>query len=339
MKERIAYIDRLKGFAILLVVIGHVIQFLYCPDKFDDNAVFRFVYSFHMPLFFVLSGLVTNMKLGRIEDLYLKIKSRFFQLVVPFVFWGGILSLFIIKQKFFNIFVEPDTSLWFLLVLFEIYVISITTFYFWGRKTLKQNSYLFFLLQCLFVYFEIHLLVKISMGLFGLNLVLKYYPYFVFGLLIKEFKIIHKNKALLDFGLLMSGVLFFIFVYFWYRLPSKVPSDMDCFTKLLNNHESYRFLTAILGSLFFILLFHHFDNIQDRWLVGLGKITLSIYVMNYPLIWIFQIIFGKQVILFENSIVSLFSVFVIVFLSKYLHSLIIKIKYLNVLILGYINKK
>lgn len=177
------------------------------------------------------------------------------------------------------------------------------------------------------------------MGLLGLNLALKYYPYFVFGLLIKEFKIIHKNKALLDFGLLMSGVLFFIFVYFWYRMPSKVPSDMDCITKLLNNYESYRFLTALLGCTFFILLFHHFDKIQDRWLVGLGKITLSIYVMNYPLIWIFQIIFGKQVILFENSIVSLFSVLVIVFLSKYLHSLIIKIKYLNVLLLGYINKK
>lgn len=104
MKERIAYIDRLKGFAILLVVIGHVIQFLYCPDKFDDNAVFRFIYSFHMPLFFVLSGWVTNMKLGCIEDLYLKIKSRFFQLVVPFVFWGGAFCRCSLLSKIFSIF-------------------------------------------------------------------------------------------------------------------------------------------------------------------------------------------------------------------------------------------
>lgn len=90
MKERIVYIDRLKGFAILLVVIGHVVQFLYCPNKFDTNIVFRFIYSFHMPLFFILSGMVTNLKLGSVEELCQKVKSRFLQLVVPFVLWGGV---------------------------------------------------------------------------------------------------------------------------------------------------------------------------------------------------------------------------------------------------------
>ena len=154
MKERIAYIDRLKGFAILLVVIGHVVQFLYCPNNFDTNIVFRFIYSFHMPLFFILSGMVTNLKLGSVEELCQKVKSRFLQLVVPFVLWGGILSLFIIRQSFFNIFIEPDTSLWFLLVLFEIYVISIITFFLLGRKSWIDNTQLTFLLLCLFVYLE-----------------------------------------------------------------------------------------------------------------------------------------------------------------------------------------
>lgn len=89
MKARIAYIDNLKGFAILLVVIGHIIQFLYCPDKFDSNLIFRFIYSFHMPLFFMLSGMVTSMRLGNVGELRQKIHSRFLQLIVPFVFWGG----------------------------------------------------------------------------------------------------------------------------------------------------------------------------------------------------------------------------------------------------------
>lgn len=89
MKARIAYIDNLKGFAILLVVIGHIIQFLYCPDKFDSNLIFRFIYSFHMPLFFMLSGMVTSMRLGNVGELRQKIHSRFLQLIVPFVFWRG----------------------------------------------------------------------------------------------------------------------------------------------------------------------------------------------------------------------------------------------------------
>lgn len=251
MKERIAYIDRLKGFAILLVVIGHVVQFLYCPNNFDTNIVFRFIYSFHMPLFFILSGMVTNLKLGSVEELCQKVKSRFLQLVVPFVLWGGILSLFIIRQSFFNIFIEPDTSLWFLLVLFEIYVISIITFFLLGRKSWIDNTQLTFLLLCLFVYLEIRILSKISMGLLGLNLVQKYYTYFAIGLLIKEFQIMQKNKVGLDWGLVISGMLFLIFVYFWYRLPSKVPSDTNGIARILNDFESYRFLTAICGSTFF----------------------------------------------------------------------------------------
>ena len=339
MKERIAYIDRLKGFAILLVVIGHVVQFLYCPNNFDTNIVFRFIYSFHMPLFFILSGMVTKLKLGSVEELCQKVKSRFLQLVVPFVLWGGILSLFIIRQSFFNIFIEPDTSLWFLLVLFEIYVISIITFFLLGRKSWIDNTQLTFLLLCLFVYLEIRILSKISMGLLGLNLVQKYYTYFAIGLLIKEFQIMQKNKVGLDWGLVISGMLFLIFVYFWYRLPSKVPSDTNGIARILNDFESYRFLTAICGSTFFLLLFHKFGNIQDKCLSKLGKTTLSIYILNYPLIWAFQILLGKQVTLFENALISLFSVVVIVCMAECLHGVIKNIKYLNVLLLGYINKK
>lgn len=59
-KVRIAWIDNVKGIAILLVVLGHVIQFMYCPSNFDQNPVFRVIYSFHMPLFFILSGCVTK---------------------------------------------------------------------------------------------------------------------------------------------------------------------------------------------------------------------------------------------------------------------------------------
>lgn len=252
---------------------------------------------------------------------------------------GGILSLLIIKQNFFNIFIEPDTSLWFLLVLFEIYVVTEVTCFLLERKSWINNPQLTFLFSCLFVYFEIRILSKITMGLFGLNLVLKYYPYFAFGLLIKEFKVMQKNMIVLNGGLVISGMLFLIFVYFWYRLPSKVPSDMIGIARILNNFESYRFLTAICGSTFFLLLFHKFGNIQDKCLSKLGKTTLSIYILNYPLIWIFQILLGKQVTLFENALVSLFSVVVIVCMAECLHGVIKNIKYLNVLLLGYLNKK
>ena len=52
------FIDIIKGVAIFLMLWGHVIQ--YCVAKtnidFYENWVFKFIYSFHMPLFMLVSG-------------------------------------------------------------------------------------------------------------------------------------------------------------------------------------------------------------------------------------------------------------------------------------------
>lgn len=49
MNKRLYYIDNLRGLLIILVVLGHCIQNL--DLDFDHNIVFRYIYSFHMPLF------------------------------------------------------------------------------------------------------------------------------------------------------------------------------------------------------------------------------------------------------------------------------------------------
>lgn len=59
--ERSELIDVLKGSAITLVVLGHSIQYGYGLDYFEkdsfyDNYVFRAIYTFHMPLFMLISG-------------------------------------------------------------------------------------------------------------------------------------------------------------------------------------------------------------------------------------------------------------------------------------------
>lgn len=53
--QRILYIDRLKGLAIVLVVMGHVFGF-----SQPDDAITKFIYTFHMPLFMFLSGMVVS---------------------------------------------------------------------------------------------------------------------------------------------------------------------------------------------------------------------------------------------------------------------------------------
>lgn len=51
------YIDRLKGGAMLLVVIGHIVAFSIGQK---GNPISQAISSFHMPLFIFLSGLVIS---------------------------------------------------------------------------------------------------------------------------------------------------------------------------------------------------------------------------------------------------------------------------------------
>ena len=56
-KERLPYWDNLKGFLILLVVFGHLLQLV--PDG-SETAVFKLIYLFHMPLFVFASGALSS---------------------------------------------------------------------------------------------------------------------------------------------------------------------------------------------------------------------------------------------------------------------------------------
>ena len=58
MNKRISYIDSLRGVAMILVVIGHLIQNNY-SDAYH-NSIFNVIYSIHMPLFFFISGCVAK---------------------------------------------------------------------------------------------------------------------------------------------------------------------------------------------------------------------------------------------------------------------------------------
>lgn len=130
-QTRLIYIDYAKGFAILLVVAGHLSQ--YCLNGTSAKNVFNFIYSFHMPLFFFLSGYVASLSRNRIEKgnilpLFIKkIKS----LLLPFLVWGVIIYLLFQQHFSFEDSVErvvqvlfnpSNNAPWFLLTLFCIQI-------------------------------------------------------------------------------------------------------------------------------------------------------------------------------------------------------------------------
>jgi len=116
MTQRLFYLDNLKGLLIILVVMGHVIQ--YSVADYQHNEMFRFIYSFHMPLFFTISGFLTYKE--NFDDRLLR--RRAMQLLVPFVAWAIINSLWN-GSAFTKALLYPDNGLWFLYNLFVYSVV------------------------------------------------------------------------------------------------------------------------------------------------------------------------------------------------------------------------
>ena len=60
---RLEFVDYAKGLAILLVVIGHLLQ--YNLVGISAKELFDMIYSFHMPLFMFLSGYVASLSIDK----------------------------------------------------------------------------------------------------------------------------------------------------------------------------------------------------------------------------------------------------------------------------------
>ena len=100
IKKKIVWIDNLKGLAIIAVVAGHI-----------ASPLLSFIYTWHIPLFFLVSGLLIN-KERSIKD---SIKRDFSRLIIPFVVFSIIgLTVEYIKRWIFPgfTFINGKINLW-----------------------------------------------------------------------------------------------------------------------------------------------------------------------------------------------------------------------------------
>ncbi len=92
MKKRINWIDMLKGWGMILVMLAHAPL----PEELR-----KYIYSFHMPLFFFISGyLFTINKYSNIREF---IKSKFKSLIIPYFIFSIFNYLFwLVFRQFAN---------------------------------------------------------------------------------------------------------------------------------------------------------------------------------------------------------------------------------------------
>jgi fucose 4-O-acetylase-like acetyltransferase len=131
-------IDIARGLGILLVVYGHVARGLVAAGIAPDGEVYRLVdsviYSFHMPLFFFLSGSLFPASLTR-QGAGRLVRSRIGLILYPYFVWSllqGAIEVALARHtngsvRFSDVMAllwQPRAHFWFLYELFAIVAVS-----------------------------------------------------------------------------------------------------------------------------------------------------------------------------------------------------------------------
>jgi fucose 4-O-acetylase-like acetyltransferase len=287
-------LDFLKGIAIILVVVGHTIQYRTNINDFDSVFLFRFIYSFHMPFFLFLSGAVASywasffineadLKI-KIKFYFVRLRKSFVRLIIPFISWTiikyymhaiGIGLFFYIVDSFKH----PQISLWFLIAIFECIFIYLTVCIFLSFLD-KNNS----------IYIAINSMNKIEYSILFLFLFLfifKFFPYyffyFIFG--VTSYRYLNNFKSI--YLKVIPLLCFIVLVPSWYRLE-------------INNYKNiatgnifggfFPYVVAIAGLLSVLFIAEFVKKIIPKLVIkgieNIGKMSLGIYAIHiYFLEW------------------------------------------------------
>lgn len=272
-KNRLLWIDTAKCLGIFLVVLGHQT----IPEKFS-----AWIYSFHMPLFFFLSGYIYNSNKLSFSELLVK-KSR--SLLVPYLFIATVSYLFwlligrnygndatlniSVSKPLLGIFYSTGTNnwlvfnkaLWFLTCLFCVELI-------YDRAHKKFQSTPVFIVLAFAIGF-ILTYYKVNNLPWGLNIAFIAIPFYGIGHLMKEYEILKKVLpkspiSLCFISLLLLGLNFLLSSY-----NGRVDMAEFHFNNLFVFYSS-----AFTGILSFVLISRILE--QNNLLLFFGKKTLII---------------------------------------------------------------
>lgn len=98
MNNRLVFLDEVKGLAILLVAMGHVLAWNGMGTSVDlivnpyGNLIFQLIYAFHIPLFFCVSGFLFKSS-DKFNDLSKSLISKTKRLLIPYFSTGTLVFL------------------------------------------------------------------------------------------------------------------------------------------------------------------------------------------------------------------------------------------------------
>ncbi len=282
--ERETWLDSLKGFAIILIVLGHTIERIKTGTGYDP-ALLHFtdvvINRIHNHIFFITSGFLVG-KYGRErltnrKEVQHYLKNRSLDLLLPYCYfailtWVGkfIFSDYVVHKVGISdlllMFINPVAFMWYIYVLFLITVIVL-----YLMLLTKQNDKIVLLVSFFLLVFNVvlepsqPLVFRICQNCF----------IFVLGIYVA------KNQSIFQLNsvFVLLGVLTAVFSYLSY---------------VYENQSEFIFaVTNVSSSLFFLILFYRLRHISFKIFNKLGNETFYIYIMNPIILNAIKMVFLK----------------------------------------------
>ena len=265
-------IDSLKGFLIILVVLGHVITNLDNVNTLN-HAVMGLIYVFHMPLFILLSGYLTKPAGQQTSRQLWKNVSVLFVTIVIFHLLSATRLVLMNSIDRAGSFLEfPYGILWYLMSLIYWRIIIYYT-----PRCLERRPAL---------YLALAFIISVLCGLTGLGKLLSiqrtlnFFPFFLLGYYYKQGII--SNKWWKNNIVHIAVVVILLPLIFWlYPRCGKVLNGADYYPITEIPQKVIILSCSIAMSLLVFNLAH-----DVKWLRPIGKDSLFYYLYHYFIITI-----------------------------------------------------
>ena len=266
MKERIGYVDAMRAFAIISVVVAHLNYF-----SFDNcNSIFdQCITAFFMPLFFFISGMFAK------NEISIKLLSkRTYQLILPFCTMGCIMCWHhgLPLSELFCTF--HHAGYWFLLALYWMHILYMFT-QIVASSFSERNKLIAELGTTVVVWIGLnivlgfHILPTAVEHIFCVRHLVKLFPFFFFGKYYMQYgQMMKGNVREIMVAISIIGFCVMLFMEHYYQVS---------FNMYL------RILYGILGVIGILQVFTNLSKrvVENRVVTYIGQHTLEIYLLHY----------------------------------------------------------
>lgn len=333
MQKKIDWIDLMRGIAIFLVVLGHSIT-----HDMADNSVWLyyvrlFIYTIHMPMFFVISGWLFEMnnEKYRSKTVWNYIISKFKVFMIPYIMFsvlnyiiifvamqipqaGSVLikqgySAITIVQAVFSVLTyinHQDSHLWFCYVMFLILCIN--------RLLIPKNGWktlIFLLVIYIISYYVSAYLPEVVYK------TMRYLLIFAAGRFLYNYKKFDKKREII---LLVLSIVSFVVYAVFTRL------DVAFFVYIA------KIVFEVSATALFLLICSKFNFgkiVRLFKYLGTGKISYAIYLIHMPFLTSF-LVFALEKIHIPCVFVILFSTVLSLIISLAVYKVVSKSRIISI---------